>query len=80
MLGRHRLDCIFTMHTQVSAAKENVRRVRAKAHRPAAPYIRGFDDSFNMPHSRHTEVRREDIIKERSCLSLPNRKKAVSAW
>lgn len=28
------------------------------------PIFRGFDDSFNMPHSRHTEVRREDIIKD----------------
>ena len=25
------------------------------------PIFRGFDDTFNMPHSRHTEVRREDI-------------------
>lgn len=27
------------------------------------PIFRGFDDIFNMPHSRHTEVRREDIEK-----------------
>lgn len=26
--------------------------------------MRGFDDTFNMPHSRHTEVRREDVEKE----------------
>ncbi|HBN46814.1 MAG TPA: homoserine O-succinyltransferase [Prevotella sp.] len=25
------------------------------------PIFRGFDDEFMMPHSRHTEVRREDI-------------------
>lgn len=25
--------------------------------------LRGFDDAFNAPHSRHTEVRREDIEK-----------------
>jgi homoserine O-succinyltransferase len=25
------------------------------------PIFRGFDDIFSMPHSRHTEVRREDI-------------------
>ena len=30
---------------------------------PQIPLFRGFDDSFNMPHSRHTEVRREDIVK-----------------
>ena len=28
---------------------------------PALPIFRGFDDSFSMPQSRHTEVRREDI-------------------
>ena len=27
------------------------------------PIFRGFDDVFSMPHSRHTEVRREDIEK-----------------
>lgn len=28
---------------------------------PRLPIFRGFDDTFCMPHSRHTEVRREDI-------------------
>jgi homoserine O-succinyltransferase len=27
------------------------------------PLIRGFDDVFNVPHSRHTEVRASDIIR-----------------
>lgn len=27
------------------------------------PIFRGFDDLFYMPHSRHTEIHREDIIK-----------------
>ena len=27
------------------------------------PIFRGFDDVFYVPHSRHTEVRREDILK-----------------
>ena len=30
---------------------------------PQIPLFRGFDDLFCMPHSRHTEVRREDIEK-----------------
>lgn len=30
---------------------------------PRLPIFRGFDDVFNMPHSRHTEVRRADIEK-----------------
>lgn len=28
---------------------------------PRLPLFRGFDDTFCMPHSRHTEVRRDDI-------------------
>ena len=31
---------------------------------PLLPIFRGFDDCFYMPHSRHTEIRREDIIKD----------------
>jgi len=27
------------------------------------PIFRGFDDVFYMPHSRHTEIRRDDILK-----------------
>ncbi|MCD8262590.1 MAG: homoserine O-succinyltransferase [Bacteroides sp.] len=27
------------------------------------PIFRGFDDLFYVPHSRHTEIRREDILK-----------------
>ena len=26
------------------------------------PIFRGFDNQFNMPHSRHTEIKKEDII------------------
>ena len=29
---------------------------------PQMPIFRGFDDKFMMPHSRHTEVRKEDIM------------------
>ena len=29
---------------------------------PKMPIFRGFDDLFMMPHSRHTEVRKEDIL------------------
>lgn len=31
--------------------------------KPNVPLLRGFDDIFWAPHSRHTEVRREDIEK-----------------
>ena len=30
---------------------------------PFVPIFRGFDDEFFVPHSRHTEIRREDIMK-----------------
>lgn len=30
---------------------------------PLLPIFRGFDDVFYVPHSRHTEIRREDIEK-----------------
>ena len=36
---------------------------RQKSLDPSLPIFRGFDDVFNMPQSRHTEVRREDIEK-----------------
>jgi homoserine O-succinyltransferase len=29
---------------------------------PQLPIFRGFDDVFQMPHSRHTEVHRDDIL------------------
>ena len=30
---------------------------------PLYPIFRGFDDVFYVPHSRHTEIRKEDILK-----------------
>ena len=36
---------------------------------PLLPLFRGFDDVFFMPHSRHTEIKRSDILK-RSELNL----------
>jgi len=30
---------------------------------PRIPIFRGFDDEFHVPHSRHTEIRREDVEK-----------------
>ena len=29
---------------------------------PQLPIFRGFDDWFQMPHSRHTEIHREDVL------------------
>jgi homoserine O-succinyltransferase len=30
---------------------------------PKAPIVRSFDDEFLVPHSRHTEIRRDDILR-----------------
>lgn len=30
---------------------------------PYVPIFRGFDDEFYVPHSRHTEIRRDDVMK-----------------
>lgn len=38
--------------------------------------FRGFDDIFYVPHSRHTEVRREDIIKNKELNILSESKDA----
>ncbi|NDV57197.1 homoserine O-succinyltransferase [Bacteroides sp. 519] len=34
------------------------------------PIFRGFDDVFYVPHSRHTEVRKEDILKNKELTLL----------
>jgi homoserine O-succinyltransferase len=34
-----------------------------RALQPELPIFRGFDDTFYVPHSRHSELRREDIEK-----------------
>lgn len=40
------------------------------------PLVRGFDDSFFAPHSRHTEADREDILKNRELTVLADSKEA----
>lgn len=37
--------------------------------------FRGFDDTFYVPHSRHTEVKRGDIAASRVCKCWRNRRK-----
>ena len=36
---------------------------RHTVNEPYLPIFRGFDDEFFVPHSRHTEIRREDILR-----------------
>lgn len=40
------------------------------------PLVRGFDDLFYAPHSRHTEVRREDIEKQEELTILAESEEA----
>ena len=42
---------------------------------PSLPIFRGFDDVFQMPHSRHTEIRREDI----EAVTVPERPPKAAA-
>ncbi|MDL2208669.1 homoserine O-succinyltransferase [Parabacteroides sp. OttesenSCG-928-O15] len=37
---------------------------------PYLPIFRGFDEEFFVPHSRHTEIRREDIVKHKELTLL----------
>lgn len=34
-----------------------------KIHQPHLPLLRGFDDQFLAPHSRHTEIKKSDVTK-----------------
>ncbi|NLM68533.1 MAG: homoserine O-succinyltransferase [Firmicutes bacterium] len=40
------------------------------------PLLRGFDDRFYMPHSRHTEIRRQDIEKVEELVILAESEEA----
>lgn len=40
------------------------------------PLVRGFDDYFYAPHSRHTEVRKEDIAKQEDLMILAESEEA----
>lgn len=46
----------FAMDSKVSGIFEH------KLNLPTSPILRGFDDIFLAPHSRNTEVRKEDIL------------------
>ncbi len=43
---------------------------------PKNPIFRGFDDIFYVPHSRHTEIRREDIEKVKDLTILSDSENA----
>ena len=46
---------------------------------PKAPIVRSFDDEFLVPHSRHTEIRREDIIRI-PCLEIVSESAASGVY
>lgn len=43
---------------------------------PREPIVRGFDEKFVAPHSHHTEIRREDILKRPELLLISESEKA----
>jgi homoserine O-succinyltransferase/O-acetyltransferase len=40
------------------------------------PLIRGFDEEFDAPHSRHTEIRREDVLKHKELVMVSESEEA----
>jgi homoserine O-succinyltransferase len=47
-----------------------------KIEKPNHPLLKGFDEVFMVPHSRHTEIRREDIEKNPSLEILTSSEQA----
>lgn len=47
---------------------------------PQLPIFRGFDDVFQMPHSRHTELHREDILANPQLTLMPSPPTAACQW
>ena len=42
-----------------------------KVTRPSNPLVRGFDEVFYAPHSRHTGISREDVLNCKALRSSP---------
>lgn len=47
-----------------------------QVHNPNIPLVRGFDDEFMAPHSRHTFVKREDILKNENLILISESEEA----
>lgn len=47
---------------------------------PYVPIFRGFDDEFYVPHSRHTEIRRDDVMKVPELTRCPRAKSLACTW
>ena len=63
MLGCPGEPLPFLWHPKYSLPAKMFGVFRHTLREPFLPIFRGFDDEFYVPHSRHTEVRREDILK-----------------
>ncbi len=53
-------------HTKACASKKKFGVYAHRVKNRKIPLVRGFDDVFYAPHSRHTEVLKEDILKHAS--------------
>ncbi len=47
-----------------------------KAEKTNCPLLRGFDEQFYVPHSRHTEIRREDVERSDKLIILASSKES----
>ena len=68
--------CTTTTDTEVSASGKQFGVFTHYAAEANVPLLRGFDDRFYMPHSRHTEIRREDIEKVEDLIILAESEEA----
>ncbi len=57
-------------NSQICIGYEAIRIYKHKILNPLHPLMRGFDDRFYAPHSRHTTIMREDVDKHDDLLTL----------
>jgi homoserine O-succinyltransferase len=63
LLGSSQLVYITVTAYQSIRWTTDVWRIQAYHERAQNPIFRGLDDEFFDPHSRHTKIRTEDILK-----------------
>ncbi len=80
LLGRAGRALPPLRRAEVPAAREDVRPLPAPAEHPHEPLLRGFDEVFFAPHSRHTEVARGHRGGEGPEAARRSRRRRASTW
>lgn len=80
LLGRSSGALLSLWNPKISVEKKMFGIFPHHALDPYHPLMRGLDDIFYVPHSRHTEIRRSDIafVKDLQILSFQNRRAFIS--